>query len=85
MEFSLRSPLYLDRRIGIPGNQNVVLELHAGCERLMADESVNAIAGIDVPNADGCVQGSADDVFSIELQTVNAICVTLCQRMKIRK
>ena len=43
----------------------------------MANESVNAIASIDVPNADGSVQGSADDVFPVKLEAVNAICVTL--------
>ena len=68
---------YLDGGICVAGNENVVLELHAGSERLMADERVDAVSIIRVPHADRRIQRTAYDVFPVELQTVHAICVTL--------
>ena len=44
---------------------------------MVADESVDAVAIVHVPNADGRVQRPAHDVLPVELQTVNAIGVTL--------
>ena len=43
----------------------------------MADESVNAVAVVHVPDANRSVQRPADNVLPVELKTVNAICVTL--------
>ena len=44
---------------------------------MVADESVDAVAIVHVPNADGRVQRPAHDVLTVKLQTVNAIGVTL--------
>ena len=43
----------------------------------MSDESVDAVAVVDVPDTNRSVQRSADNVLPVELKTVNAICVTL--------
>ena len=43
----------------------------------MSDEGMNAISVVHVPNANGRVEGTADYVLPIELEAVNAICMTL--------
>ena len=57
-----------DGGVGVPGNEDVVAQLHAGCERLVAHERVLAGTCFDVPHPDGGVQRSADDVNAVKLK-----------------
>ena len=55
-------------RISVARHENVVLELHAGRERLVADERVQALACLYLPHADGCVKAPAHHVRAVKLR-----------------
>ena len=57
-----------DGGVGVPRNEDVVAQLHAGGERLVAHERVFAGARLHVPDANGRIERSADDVNTIELK-----------------
>ncbi len=57
-----------DGGVGIAGNEDVVAEFHAGGQRLVTHEGMLAGPRFDVPDANGGVERTADNVNTVELE-----------------
>lgn len=62
----------LDGGVGVARDQDVVLQLHAAGERLVARQRVDAVARLHVPHSDGRVQRAAHHVDPVELQATGS-------------
>lgn len=58
---------HLDGGVGVARHEDVVAELHARGERLVAHECMAAGACLHLPHADARVQGAAHHVDAVEL------------------
>lgn len=62
----------LDGGVGVARDQDVVLQLHAAGERLVARQRVDTVARLHVPHSDGRVQRAAHHVDPVELERQEA-------------
>lgn len=62
---------HLDRRIGVARHQNVLAQLHAGRQTLVAHQRVFAGARCRLPHPNGCVQGAGHNVDAVKLKITN--------------